>query len=60
MGGNREKAGSGTHGKGSAEGRKVRLAEALRANLKRRKQASGRRPKPGKDGKTGGGGDTAG
>jgi hypothetical protein len=44
--------------KRGAEKRKERLASALRANLKRRKQAGGGRPKPGKDGKPGGSGDS--
>jgi hypothetical protein len=46
--------------KGGAERRKERLAQALRANLKRRKQAGGGRLKAGKDKKTGGRRDTPG
>ena len=54
MGGNRNKAGSGTQGKSRAESRKERLAAALRANLKRRKQARAGGPGGTEDKKTGG------
>ncbi len=47
-----------SRGKGAAESRRERLAEALRANLKRRKQAGSGTPKAGKDKKTGARGDT--
>jgi hypothetical protein len=46
--------------RGGADARKERLAQALRANLKRRKQAGGGPAKAGKDKRTGGSRDTSG
>jgi hypothetical protein len=56
MGGSREKTGSGTPSKGGAESRKERLAQALRANLKRRKQSGSGDRQGDKDRKSSGGG----
>jgi hypothetical protein len=60
MDGNRDRAGSGARGQGPADSRKERLAQALRANLKRRKQAGSGRAKGEKDKETSRRGDTHG